>query len=127
MASSKIKYSVEIPLKCPAHILYEFISTVNGLNEWFAERVEQEDNEFSFYWGGEPEHALMLEKKDDVLAKYRWDHQAKDEYFEFRIDRNDVTSGTVLIVTDFAEKNDLKDQQLLWETQLNDLKHRLGA
>jgi hypothetical protein len=127
MATTKVKFSVEIALKCPSHILFEFTSTAIGLNEWFADKVEQHDKEFTFYWSGSEEKALLIEKKEDLFARYRWDYMAKDEFFEFRIDRNDVINGTTLIVTDFADKAEVKDQTLLWETQLHELKHRLGA
>ena len=38
---------------------------------------------------------------------------SKDEYFEFAIDRSEVTNQTILIIKDFAEKKDIKDQSQL--------------
>ncbi|MFM2385389.1 MAG: hypothetical protein RL660_146 [Bacteroidota bacterium] len=127
MATKKVKYTIEFPLKCPAHILYEFVGTATGLNEWFADKVEQQDKTFYFFWGSEPETAMLVEKKEDTYVRFRWSTMSKEEYFEFRIDRNDVTNGTVLLVTDFADANEVKDQQQLWDAQLHELKHRLGA
>jgi hypothetical protein len=51
----------------------------------------------------------------------------KDEYFEFRIEKSPVTNETLLTVTDFADKNEISDQTLLWEAQIHDLKHRVGS
>jgi hypothetical protein len=31
------------------------------------------------------------------------------------------------MIYDFAEKADMKDQQQLWDTQVHDLKHRIGS
>jgi hypothetical protein len=51
----------------------------------------------------------------------------KNEYFEFSIERSEVTNQTILIVKDFAEKKDIKDQSQLWEYQVKELFHRLGS
>ncbi|MBC7866780.1 MAG: ATPase, partial [Gloeobacteraceae cyanobacterium ES-bin-316] len=55
-----------------------------------------------------------------------WTHAGKDEYFEFLIEKSEVTNQTILIVKDFAEKKDIKDQSQLWEYQVKDLFHRIG-
>ena len=47
--------------------------------------------------------------------------------FEFRITQSSITNETILRITDFADKNDLKDSERLWSTQINDLKHRIGS
>jgi hypothetical protein len=33
---------------------------------------------------------------------------------------------TILVVKDFAEKREIKDQSQLWESQVKDLFHRIG-
>ena len=52
---------------------------------------------------------------------------AKDEYFEWRIQKSEVTNQTILMIKDFAEKKEIKDQSQLWEYQVKDLFHRLGS
>ena len=61
--SKKIQYSVEYPVRCSPAILYEFLSTSSGLQEWFAEKVEDSDGVFSFSWSGSREDAEVLEKE----------------------------------------------------------------
>ena len=51
----------------------------------------------------------------------------KDEYFEFKIEKTEITNQTILVVKDFAEKSEIKDQTQLWEYQVKELFHRLGA
>ena len=58
--------------------------------------------------------------------RFRWLNAPKDEFFEFRIDKSEVTNQTILAVKDFADKKDLKDQSNLWEHQIKDLFHRIG-
>jgi len=53
-------------------------------------------------------------------------HAGKDEFFEFRIEKTEISNQTILIVKDFAEKGDIKDQTQLWDYQVKELFHRLG-
>lgn len=127
MSKKKIMYSLEFPVRCSPTILFEFLSTPVGLQEWFADKVNQKDNVFSFTWNGSTETATILEQLENEFIRYRWNHGSTDEFFEFGIEQSPVTSETILRITDFAEKNDMKDQERLWTSQVNDLKHRLGS
>jgi RNA polymerase primary sigma factor len=60
MMSKKIQYTVEYPVRCSPAILYEFLSTSSGLQEWFAEKVEDTDGLFSFSWSGSAEELAGL-------------------------------------------------------------------
>lgn len=120
-------YSVEFPIRCSPNILYEFLSTPVGLQEWFADKVDQRDNVYYFTWNGSTDTAQLLEHVDNEFIRYRWDHYANDEFFEFSIEQSPVTNETILRITDFADKADIKDQERLWSSQVHDLKHRIGA
>ncbi len=125
--SKKVLFTLEYPVRCSPSILYEFLTSPAALQEWFAEKVDERDGVFSFSWDGVEEKATMLEKEQDKFIRFRWSHMQKDEYFEFRIDRSEVTNQTILIIKDFADKKDIKDQSQLWEYQVKDLFHRLGS
>lgn len=127
MKQTKIMYTLEFPMRCSPQILFEFIATPVGLQEWFADEVNQRENQFSFTWNGAIDQAEMIEEFDTEYVRFRWSYYKADEFFEFRIEQSDVTSETILKITDFAEKNDLKDAERLWNTQVNDLKHRIGS
>ncbi len=126
--SKKQLFTIEFPVRCSPGILFEFLSTPAGLQEWFADKVDEWDGEFSFSWGGGvPDKAQVIEKEQDKFIKYQWLHSEKNEYFEFRIEKTEISNQTVLIIKDFAEKNEIKDQSQLWEYQVKELFHRLGA
>lgn len=125
--SKKVLYTLEYPVRCSPGILFDFLRTPAGLQEWFADKVDERDGIFSFSWNGTVDKAALLESEDDKLVKFQWMHQAKDEYFEFRIEKSEVTNQTILIVKDFAEKKEIKDQSQLWEYQVKELFHRLGS
>ncbi len=125
--SKKQLYTLEFPIRCSPTILYEFLSTSSGLQEWFADRVDDQDGVFYFSWNGSEETAEVLEKEEDKYIRFHWSHAPKEEYFEFRIEKSEVTNQTILVINDFAEKKEIKDQSRLWDFQLKELFHRLGS
>jgi len=127
MNKKKIMYSLEFPIRCSPNILYEFLSTPVGLQEWFADKVDQREQTFYFTWNGSTDTAEILEHVDNEFIRYRWSHYAKGEFFEFSIDQSMVTNETILRVTDFADKAEQKDQERLWNSQVSELKHRIGS
>lgn len=124
--SKKQLYTLEYPVRCSPSILFEFLATPAGLQEWFADRVDEKDNVFIFSWNGSIEKAEVLEQEEDKFIRYHWLHEPKDVYFEFRIEKTEITNQTILVIKDFAEKSDIKDQSQLWEYQVKELFHRLG-
>ncbi|GAB3426754.1 START-like domain-containing protein [Niabella aquatica] len=123
---SKQKFTLEYPVRCSPTILYEFLATSNGLGEWFAEHVDERDGKFYFGWNGSYEEAEVLDQEEEKFIRFHWEGAPGNEYFEFRIDKSEITNQTILVITDFAEKKDIKDQSQLWDYQVKDLFHRLG-
>jgi hypothetical protein len=81
---------------------------------------------FTFGWNGTEEKADLIEMEEAKSIRFHWTLSPKEEYFEFSIEKSEVTNQTILIIKDFAEKKDIKDQSQLWEYQVKDLFHRIG-
>lgn len=124
--SKKVLYTLEFPVRCSPAILYDFLYTPAGLQEWFADKVDEKDNIYSFGWNGSEEKAELMETEEDKFVRFHWLHAPKEEYFEFRIEKSEVTNQTILVIKDFADKKEIKDQTRLWDYQVKDLFHRLG-
>jgi hypothetical protein len=124
---SKQLYTLEYPVRCSPSILFEFLATPAGLQEWFADKVDERDQIFSFTWNDSTDKAQMLESELDKCIRFQWLHAPKSEYFEFRIEKAEVSNQTILQIRDFAEKRDIPDQKRLWDFQVHDLLHRLGS
>jgi uncharacterized protein YndB with AHSA1/START domain len=127
MKMSKQLYTLEYPVRCSPSILFEFLSTPAGLQEWFADRVDERDNVFFFSWNGSSQKAEVLESQDEKFIRFHWLDAPKEEYFEFSIEKSEITNQTILVVKDFAEKKEVKDQSMLWNYQVKDLFHRIGS
>ena len=127
MKMSKQLYTLEYPVRCSPSILFEFLSTPAGLQEWFADKVDERDNVFFFSWNGSSQTAEVLESQEEKFIRFHWLDTPKEEYFEFSIEKSEITNQTILVVKDFAEKKEVKDQSMLWNYQVKDLFHRIGS
>ncbi len=126
----KTKFDIEYPITASPQLLYQYISTPSGLTEWFADDVNSRGEFFTFIWGDSEEKAKLVAKKTDEKVKFRWledDEEETDYFFELRIVLDELTKDVVLMVTDFAEENEIKDQTQLWDNQIADLKKVLGS
>lgn len=125
----KEKYSIEINFNASPKLIYPRLSTPSGLSEWFADDVNAKSDEFSFIWKSSIQKARLIASKDQKFIRFRWleDEENNDDYFfEFKIEVQEISGNTALIITDFAEPSDLEDAKSLWESQVGDLKRLLG-
>lgn len=118
---------MEFVIKSSPVILFNFLSTTSGLSQWFADHVDYKDDVYSFFWNQSEDKAILLEKEENSFIKFRWDYDEPEYYFEFRIERSEVTGDTILIITDFADDIDKKDQVRLWESQVKTLLQQIGS
>lgn len=125
--SKNKKYTLEFPIKSSPPILFEFLSTPSGLAQWFADNVDVRQNVFTFNWDGNLQKAKVMEQQENDRIKFRWEDGHKDEYFEFKILTTEITGDTVLLITDFGNPREMRDAQRLWESQVHELKQRLGG
>ncbi len=126
----KEKYELEFIVNASPKIIYNCLTTPSGLSEWFADDVNIKGDVFTFIWEGSEEQAKLLTKKRDEFVKFQWLEQAEEglkTFFELRIKIDPMTNERAIIVTDFAEEDELEEAKALWESQINDLKHVLGA
>jgi uncharacterized protein YndB with AHSA1/START domain len=125
---NKVKYEMEFPIHVSPSLLYQYISTPSGLSEWYADNVNSRGVDFIFIWEGSQEQAKLLGKKNGERIKFRWDEdEDTDYYFELRIQVDEITKDVSLMVTDFAEEDEIDEGKMLWENMISNLKHILGS
>ncbi|MBZ9779347.1 SRPBCC domain-containing protein [Psychroflexus sp. CAK8W] len=128
--SDKVKYELEFPIQVSPSLLYQYISTPSGLSEWFADNVNSRGELFAFMWEGSEEQAKLLSKKADERMKLRWtadDEDGLNYYFEMKIQVDEITKDVSLMITDFAEEDEIDEGKMLWENMVSDLKQILGS
>ncbi len=124
----KVKFEAEFVVKSSPKLLYTYISTPSGLSQWFADNVNSRGEKFTFIWESSEEKAVLLSKKMNQYIRFKWNEDEEEEYyFEFKIQIDDITKDVSLIITDFAEEDELDEAKLLWESQVADLHSILGG
>ena len=125
---TKEKYQTEIVINASPSMLYNYISNPSGLSEWFADNVNSRGEKFTFIWDGEEQSALLMRSKQDTYVRFQWEEDEDTKYFfELNIVEDDLTGDVSLVITDFAEADEIEDSKLLWESQIDDLKKILGS
>lgn len=126
--SELIKFELEYPIHSSINILYKRLYTPSGLSEWFADDVHIRNDVYTFFWDGSEQSAKLVKKKENQFVRFHWLDNDYESYFEFAIQIDDLTNDVSLIITDFAEDEDEKEENtLLWDTQVENLKHALGS
>lgn len=124
----KIKYEMEFPIQVSPSLLYQYISTPSGLSEWYADNVNSRGEFYTFIWSGSEERAKLVSKKSPERIKFRWiEDEEEDYYFELRIQVDEITKDVSLMVTDYAEEDEIEEGKMLWENMISNLKSILGS
>jgi len=124
----KIKYEMEFPIHASPSLLYQYISTPSGMQEWYADNVNSRGEYFTFIWEGSEGIAKLVSKKKSESIRFQWEEDYDtDYYFELRIQVDDITKDVSIMVTDFAEEDELDEGKMLWENMITELKQLLGS
>jgi len=121
-------FQLEYVIKSSPNILFYFVSTLDGLSQWFADDVKLDKKDYVFKWKGAQETALIVSRKTNEHIRFKWKESGDDQYFEFKIERGEITGDTILIITDFAASDKEKEEKKqLWDKQVDDLSQLIGA
>ncbi len=123
------KIVLEYPLNCSTKVLFSRLSTPEGLEEWFAEKVDTDGDQFTFFWNNSSSKAKLSAIKENKFVRFEWTGMENDEsnYFEFKINVEELTGDLALIITDFTDEDEKEDSVSLWDSQITDLKRLLGT
>lgn len=122
---NKVKLELEYVINCSPKVLYNRLSSASGLAEWFADDVAVNGKKFTFIWDGNEQVAMLNFKKENLIVRFDW---VDDEsYFEFKITRDELTGDVSLLITDFADPDELDEIRSLWDSQVTILKHVVGS
>ena len=128
--SDKKSFSIEYDFHASKQMLFQYLSTPSGLGEWFADNVNSRGENFSFIWDESEENAKLIQKKNNERTRFQWEEDEEEGnpyYFEFKIQVDDITNDVSLIVTDFAEEDEMEEAKMLWDNLISSLKQILGS
>ena len=128
--SKKKEFVIEYDFQSSPQLLFQYLSTASGLSEWFSDDVNYRGEKYTFFWGDSEEYARVLSKKINEKIKFQWingDDDEEDYFFEFKIQMGEITKDVSLIITDYADEDELEEAKLLWDSLISDLKQVLGS
>lgn len=131
MNMSKHKFVVEFELRASPKVLFPYISSASGLQQWFAEKVTLKDSStFDFSWDGDSHIAKLSQLRLNKSAKFDFIPSNPDDrdhnYIEFKMEVSDLTGSTYLKIVDYSENTDDNELQELWEDLIYKLKEIVG-
>lgn len=122
-----IKYELEYVVNTTVKVLYPRLTTPSGLSDWFADNVNINGEYYTFYWEGSEQRAKLIFKRRDKAIRFQWEEdEGEDVYFEFKIKVDELTNSVALIITDFAEEDELDESRELWDKQIERMRRNLG-
>ncbi|NSW44799.1 MAG: SRPBCC domain-containing protein [Bacteroidales bacterium] len=119
---------LEFVLPVSPKLLYQLISTEEGLSKWFADRVIIQNENISFYWSKQRADAKILAQKECKFIKYAWNEDIEEKnnfFFEISIISTNENTTTIKI-TDFSEPDEKNENIMLWNTHIDKLKRAMG-
>ncbi len=128
--SDRVKFELEFPVKASPAMLFPYLSTPSGLSEWFSDDVNSRGDKFTFIWDGDERDAFRIGKKKDQFIRFRWDEDEQEGnkyFFEFRIEVDELTNDTSIIIVDHSEEDEVEEDKLLWDSQIHQLLHTIGS
>ena len=131
--SKKQLFTLEFPVRCSPSILFDFLATPAGLQEWFADKVRiDEDKNYIFNFDQEDHYAKQNIIKANLHV--RWDFfdpkssaSQKESYIEFKLDEAELTQSLFLKVVDQSNFYSLDELEGIWDGLIAKLKGTIGG
>jgi uncharacterized protein YndB with AHSA1/START domain len=129
----KNQFVADYQLNASKKIVYAYLSTASGLQEWFADVVRiDEDKNYIFNFDQEDHFAKQTTLKANLHI--RWDFfdpknvgMAKESFIEFKLDETELTHSLFLKVIDQSNFYSFDELDGIWEGLISKLKQTIGA
>lgn len=125
---AKFKYTQEFPFRASPKVLYNYISTPGGLQQWFAESVTlNSDNKFVFNWDENDHVAELTSSRLNKSSRFDFIGEDAGNYLEFKFVTSELDNSTYLKVTDNSDNDDPDDLDTMWSELIANLKEIVGG
>ncbi|MFC5623592.1 START-like domain-containing protein [Algoriphagus winogradskyi] len=129
----KNKFVADYQINASKKIVFHYLSTASGLEEWFADEVKiNEDKNYIFNFDGEDHYARLASQRSNSHVKFEfYDPKSPDEsdhaYIEFKLEENDLTQTLFLKVIDYSDSYEDDELVAIWEGLIGRLKDIIGG
>ena len=127
------KFVADYQINASKKIVFHYLSTASGLEEWFADNVRiDEDKNYIFNFDNEDHYARMASLRSNAHVKFDFFDPSNPDnsdhsYIEFKLEENELTQSLFLKVIDFS--NDYEEDELaaIWDGLIHKLKEIIGG
>jgi uncharacterized protein YndB with AHSA1/START domain len=126
----KSQYELEFIFPVTPKLLFNHISTEEGLSKWFADKVYIKNKAISFFWSNNQSDAIILAYKECKFVKFSWQDDLDEKngcFVEFSIFPTNNNSGTLLKIVDFTDPDEKEENIMLWNSNIEKLKRSMGV
>lgn len=124
----RVLVDLEFFFKASVPMVFEYVSSPEGLTRWFCDEVIVKDEIFEFYWNGSNEKARVIDYDDDYRISFHWEEaEEQKEYLEFKVYKSPITNETILNIKEFCDSDEVSDISELWASQVAELRKLLGG
>jgi uncharacterized protein YndB with AHSA1/START domain len=129
---NKFKFNIEFELKASPKVIYPYICTASGLQQWFCEKAKNIDSHtIDLFWDKESHLARIVSQRLNKSVKFEFPNTSDDakdyNFLEMRIDTSELTQSTYIKITDYSENSDVEELTELWEEFIHKLKIIIGS
>ena len=127
------QFVADYQLNASKKIVYAYLSSASGLQEWFADKVRiDEDKNYIFNFDQEDHYAKQTIVKANLHV--RWDFfdpkssdSPKESYIEFKLDETELTQSLFLKVIDQSNFYSPDELEGIWDGLISQLKGTIGG
>lgn len=125
---SKYKFVREYAFKASPKIIYPYISSPGGLEEWFAKKVTiDSEHRFTFNWDNKDYVANLTSHRINKHVKFEFIGENEGNYVEFKLETSELDGSTYLKITDNSDNDDEDDLIYLWDDMIDKLQDIVGG
>jgi len=127
------QFIADYQLNASKKIVYSYLSTASGLQEWFADEVRiNEDKDFILNFDQEDHYAKLTVLKANLHIRLDFfdpkkTHEQVESYIEFKLDETELTQSLFLKVIDHSNFYDLEELEVIWDGLISNLKEIIGG
>lgn len=128
----KNKFVIEFELRSSPKVLFPYISTPSGLEQWYAEKViVLPDQRFDFHWDGDSHIAKQTGLRINKAVKFEFENTSEDgldnDHVELKLEVSELTQTTFLRIVDYSGNKDNAELDSLWGGFIDNLREIVGS
>lgn len=129
----KNKFVADYQINASKKIVFHYLSTASGLEEWFADEVRiDEDKNYIFNFDNEDHHARLSSLRTNLHVKFDFfdpknPNEADHSFIEFKLEENELTQSLFLKVIDYSNDYEEEELEAIWDGLISKLKEIIGG